>query len=728
MPVCRKLVVIANQRQFDACQQTWSDSTWPAVYDHDLIHAFRGQGQPFANLWDFIDQPTADENDELAWTLCDRLGSFNTGLPEIVTNLAERCQDDYAFPIRFALNTATTVGRCIDALKPDVVAVFSENREAFNWDPADPPPDIFNAVVRWCAEERNLSVELLTLPDMGRRDGVADQTTMGRFPHPVESKADLLMLANFLSVTERELLVRSESIKKYATINICDRASVPYMPEQLLDMLPFHARIQKNSTASAVQEHMAGFSGKDARCVTHNIHLLFLWEHVLRRLGNGERCYRAGRFMARASGAKLALLGYSVMGYMRCLREGLMAEGCHTLSINHSGIGRYDSWKRHRGDRGPLAVWGSWEKEVLARFRRSSETMHVTGSLRRDIQAMMSAHPVTPDMSQRPRVVILTGRITHLYAAAADVNAHWQMWDAVLALIHRHPEWDFVIKPHPRYDHVPVYESPKFKAAANLTIFKGAIADILPGTSVAIAFNNMTTGCLEPMARDIPLIAIENAIRTNDRDQLEEGAIAVSSIDQLESALSQMLLDSDARRERIARGKKFLHRVVHASGDNAVDNYIRLMDNELDQVPARKICAASSWLLRMLLSVQHVMAGGQPQKPSSLFTELKKAGRGMAFNLHELFDMHQLGECLLSIAVWGPWPKPEQRNMPSIRRLLTWVYRAQPKTIRPSWRVYRRYLVEACRRDIRNAKDEGESVFFDRILLSLIAPKSIVRS
>ena len=726
MPVCRKLVVIANQRQCDTCQDPWSDSTWPAVYDHDLIHRFRGQGQPFANLWDFIDQPSAEKNDTLAWSLCDRLGTVDTGLKDMATNLAERCQDDYAFPLRFALNTATTVGRCLDALKPETVAVFSENNEAFNWDPADPPPDIFNAVARWCAEERGLPVELLTLPDSGRRDTTTDETTMGRYPHPVEPKADLLMLANFLSVTERELLVQSEAIKKYSTINFCDRAASPYLPERLLVMLPFRTQLRKKITSDVIKQHMAGFIGNDAQCVTHNRHLAFLWEHVLLRLENCEQCYLAGRFMARASGAKLAILGYSIMGYMRSMREGLFAEGCRSLSINHSGIGRYDSWKRHRGDRGPLAVWGTWEREVLALFRKPTEPMHVTGSLRRDIHAMMSAKPVVVESTQRPRVVILTGRITHLYTAAADVNAHWDMWSAVLALIGRHPEWDFVIKPHPRYDHLPVYESPTFIAVPNLSVFKGSIADALPGTSVAIAFNNMTTACLEPMARGIPLIAIENAIRPNERGQLEEGAMAVTSIEALESALTQMLTESDAREKQRILGRQFLHRVVVASGDTTVKNYIHLIDHMLDHVPERSPCPGSAWLLRLLMVMQHAMAGGMRTVWSGLFDEVRRAGRSLRFPLDDLISMQQVGESLLAIAVWGPWPVPVRGDLPAIRKLLARVYRALPASIRPSWRVYRKYAVEACLRDLQHAKNDGSSEWRIHARLGLFSPKYLV--
>ena len=187
-----------------------------------------------------------------------------------------------------------------------------------------------------------------------------------------------------------------------------------------------------------------------------------------------------------------------------------------------------------------------------------------------------------------------------------------------------------------------------------------------------------------------------------------------------------MVHDDVRRREQIQRARIFLNRVVHATGDQAVQNMMRLIDQSMQSTQKPDQCLSSKWILSLLLAVQNVMCGAIKEGVRELFLDLRATGRNLPFQLQDIFNVDQLGESFLKLIVWEPWPCSANQSVPRLRSMIRLVYSALPRCIRPSLKVYRHYLVRACLRDIERAEKNGEATFVLRMLPVVFAPGRIL--
>lgn len=715
------LVFIANTAQHAAARALLSDGAVPATYDHDLLFEFRQSAAPHVDLWSYLDPASAIANVDRGYALCDALGTLSEGtVADARINLAERCQDDAAFPFIYALNTETAVSRCLADHAPSLVHIFSEHETAFCWDPPDPPPDVFNAVARWCAEQAGRPVHLLSL-GASKMTSAAPKPAASRYSaYEGAARAAGLNYASDIGIGERAAIAESATFRGRGWFKLGEDGNCGALNIRHCWNLPYRACREGAVDARRVREHLA--RAPDAPpCLVQNPHVEFLHAYIASLVTAADIHFQAGRFLARATGATIALLGYPVRGSVRCFREGLARGGCRTMSINHSGLSRHSVWRRHRGDRGELVVWGEWEKRVLEEIRASRDPVHAVGSFRRDIEAMM-CEPARPfDPNARPvTIVILTSRCTHFYNGTIDVPGHWRLWDDVLAFIRRHPEWNFVLKPHPRYDHHRTYQSAAFRACPNLALFSGTVHEALQDAAVAVAINTMTTACLEPLARDIPLISIENAVHPSERGQLQGGAIALTEVGQLEIALQRMLADAHTRQCQVVAGREFLEQVVKSTGERAVEAIMKNVDAS-PAVPAAD--AASAWALDFLIAANNLMCGAPLEDARRHMEDLRAAWSAVSDASAGPVDFQRFGESLMNIVLWEPWPVYDGDGELNAADALHLVNDTLPKALRPAGRTFRKLMAEAELADGKRAAASGRALRRERRMPVFFSPR-----
>lgn len=675
-----EIMFVANRAQFESCRALFSEERIPAMYDHDLLLEMELAGLPHVNLWMYHDESSAVANDDAAWAFGDHLAAFHVGEPGgLAGKVVERCADEFVHPVRFALNTKTVVERCLADVRPETAWVFEDCRTAFVWDPPDPPPDLFNAVARWCAGRAGCSLQLLSLRSAAPIHPPAEVRPQTAFRLPREIQ--VVSWAQWLGVAERGVLLDHPELTQMGVVHFFDRASAPHIGTRTILDLPFRSQPFGASCAEGLRAHLKK-AGETYACLTDNPCASFLLEYVLNRFEAGSRWYFMGRFLARSTGAKAALLDYPVPALARCLREGFAERGCATLAINHSGLIAPFSWRRHRRNRGDVCVWGEWEKALLARQRGRDEGIHICGSLRKDMGIAARKEPPAPCRAP-PRIVLITGRITHLYVSGADVRQHWQSWDEILDIAARHPEWNFVIKPHPRFDHANHYRSPRFQAVPNLSVMDGTIAEALEGAAVAVSVNSTTSGCLDPMALGVPLVSVERALYERHRGMLEEGALAVRSAAELEEVLERFVTDGAAREAQCERGRCYLRRMLAASGEEAARTALTMIREKVAAATPLAKSPAAAWVLELAVAAHNALsADGLPDWKRE-FRRLRQEARNLDFRVME--DVHplELGRYFMEMATSDRWATGSSGRPVSARQVLWQVHRALPAHIRP---------------------------------------------
>lgn len=129
-------------------------------------------------------------------------------------------------------------------------------------------------------------------------------------------------------------------------------------------------------------------------------------------------------------------------------------------------------------------------------------------------------------------------------------------WGEIAAMADRHPEWQFVVKGHPRSDHLHVYREILANTAHNNAVVSEGLtlADIAPASDAAVLCNTTTSAQLETCFWKLPIVLLDNArcwLNPHARDEFA-GWPRVDSVGQLEQWLARTGTDRDVRRREQA--------------------------------------------------------------------------------------------------------------------------------------------------------------------------------
>ena len=607
----KRLAFIANRVQWAALQETFSGPPDCAVasLDPEVMWELQGGGVEVVSLHDYVDGGELEANAKAAWTMCDECATVLRGMVMFGgCDLIERTRNDLFMVFFAVLNHNMMVERVLRATGAREVVHFSEMRNVVWWDPPDPPPDVFNATVAWVAELKGCATRSLALKaDSGENEANPNPVST-REPErqPVLSQtlpADVSTIAYcpWITYREQELLlenVAARGLKDWLLVTDYNPiVPLPRLTPRQLMSLPFDTQTVVQQLRELDSEgfvmRLRHAEHKAWQLVCENEFLGCVWSSYREWLAQVARMYAAGRFLSATLEPKLLVMRYDNGGAERCFQQAFLDSNVPVISVDHIGLSVSGVQRRNAGGRGHAAVWGEHDARGHAGHRKSASRVKTIGSLRSDL----SVAPGQGAENAGCTIAILTSRVATFWGPTVDLKRLGKTWAGILAVCRRHPAWQFLLKPHPRYDHHQLYQSEEFRGIENLRVLKGDESAVLSGVNVAVLMNCRSTVIIEAIRMRVPVVYLKDASWQNDyfRSVIEDGgAVVARSVEELESVLDRILSDTAYRESVLAAAASFLPSVLCATGDEAVQNMWELIEEvSLPVAPGER--RASSW-------------------------------------------------------------------------------------------------------------------------------------
>ncbi|MFT5499723.1 MAG: hypothetical protein ACI9TH_005140, partial [Kiritimatiellia bacterium] len=411
-------------------------------------------GRRYIDFWEYFKVSEDEAHTTQAWSLCEGVGQHFAGRVMVDDfDLVEGMRNDLLWAFRASMNAALVLQR-VDAAYPGYAWVY-ENRlsEAMCWDPPEPPTDLFNALAAWVSEGRGRAIGS-PAPE-GVRPLEVDDRCRNFDPEWLRRDIRFVSYADGVAWAEQGMLVDGYNDPEQAWLVMGERFSQGGMPTQLVAewlSFPFATGEAYAAIDQLVAEAKSGWRDEPV-CIFQNAHLAFLWDSFGRWLKNGVRTFALGKLIARAYRPHAVVTGSDVAGSVRAFTAALRAEDVPVISVDHWGIKLDESHLRHQGARNHAVVCGAYELPGHLTWRPKDVQVRAIGTLRQGMQLEIEREQKS--QSDRIKVVIFTSQIImhgHMitWSHPKDLKASWR---ALLELIRVHPEWEVIIKPHPRSDH-----------------------------------------------------------------------------------------------------------------------------------------------------------------------------------------------------------------------------------------------------------------------------------
>ncbi|MCZ7590766.1 MAG: hypothetical protein M5U15_00845 [Kiritimatiellae bacterium] len=699
-----------------------------ATGDVQVLYEAGRAGLPVVDLWEYFYETDANQLDAAAWSFCDALARNLAGrVVQGECDVIFEMRNELAYPVRYALVAATLVGRCLAAHNPDAVECFGEQSESFAWDPPDIPPDIFNAVVESIARERNLPIELLRLHDRVVDSSRASPEICELLELQFSTKAvraandiSYLALSGGQDYSEAEALFLSlmpDEAKRWmlASSPMRSRAlNLPQLDVQLLRGMPFEMSPALESIDRLPCTSLGDIGHVDSELpqILKSPTLGFVWRHFLASLKKGVFAYCQGWSLGCAYAPKAGFYGWDAWGVARCCLAGLRAAGARMISVHHSGVGYQRSCRRVKGLATSVLCWGEYDGAALRLYRDRNSKVLAVGSMRRDhadllkMNQLRRASQIVP--KSRPKIVLLTAQLGNMAMPIAKVSSHKRTLEGIVEWCEACPDWDFVIKPHPRYDYYEIYETLcQQNRISNLTIERRNARETLQDATIAVLLNVPSTIVLDCCAMRVPVWFLNETGFASFPALFEDRGVAVvSDVDTLKGEVARVLSNTLLREQMLHRQDEFLRRMIVAVGPEAVANVrvelARLAgDAQGPGAPNREL----RWVFDVVEMAEIAMRGGMGAREIvNAFADLAKVAQYLAWANLPLVRSDRVGEYLLNLPT--AWQFYAREGM-ARARIVRLINKALPVSIRPARRVYRNALRDACYLDGTLARRMG---------------------
>lgn len=321
-----------------------------------------------------------------------------------------------------------------------------------------------------------------------------------------------------------------------------------------------------------------------------------IWADLLMGVGLGESFAHALELLR----PDVAVFAFASFVLERILVRVARQQSVPAVGLLHGGLNPYTDANVLAGDESDLLVWG----EADVRWNTPGppgRALHVVGSPRycrayqawgsgappRDARQRSAARASLGLPPQQPLVLLVTSALNSGFCMVnGDAARHRASWRELLALATRRPDLTFVLKPHPTYDFFAFYRYLAAKAPPNLHLcWDELLSTLLPVADVGVLVNCCTTGALEAILADLPVVFLRAATYTSSlhKDSLREhGAINVSTVAELETTIDALMHDSQLRARARATAAPLLREVLDDPSRLATD---RIVD-KLEEIAA----------------------------------------------------------------------------------------------------------------------------------------------
>jgi len=186
----------------------------------------------------------------------------------------------------------------------------------------------------------------------------------------------------------------------------------------------------------------------------------------------------------------------------------------------------------------------------------------------------------------RRTILLATANITSAATTTRLPEVDWKdavrCFEDLAALAGRRPEWRFLIKRHPRYDHHQLYERVNRRLApdARMTVVSDeALEQLVPGVDVVVFPNTRTSAILEASLWARPVYILQSSmIWTDHRAWAMEPWPQLDSVAELESELDAIFTDPHRYRQRVRQTRNALHGYYEGPPTPSVPRCVRVIE------------------------------------------------------------------------------------------------------------------------------------------------------
>ena len=545
-----KLVVVSSPGEVDDLTST-SDSTF-VTSDLATMWCLRQRAIEFVDVWDFVDDGDLDALSLMAAELAPGWWETPGGADRWRgVSLIEAARAEMLYVIEAGLVATRAWDRLLATVQPFVVrGDFGPGAPVTRNTPPPLAPAmaaISRQVLAWLTASRGIRCEDVggspaALVRRRRPRGLRAALTA---PPPRLGGDIIVLLDNGMAVSDLDLLVGTLSSSGRAHVRFAefdDRGSAGRAAADEAGHIVARARLGAPGTETARRDHPALFD---------NPRLAYQYAAVWTEIESAIANALAFERVLRAPGIATVVLGHDSFVRERLLEAVAAHAGVPVVSYAHSGLAPPFQFRNITGRADRILVWGTQEAGLLTRFGVGEDRIAIIG--RRRPKAM----PPLP--RARPTVVFLTAAVNFdLAAAVSRPSPHLETWDQLVSLASRRDDLDFVLKPHPSYDHFELYEA---VANGGIRIERTAtLPEVLPRTSVAVLVNYTTTAAVDAMAAGVPVLYLRTAVldTPDRRDALAGTPCEVASVAALEVAIDRLVDDVEFLVTTLAWQRQFV--------------------------------------------------------------------------------------------------------------------------------------------------------------------------
>jgi len=591
------------------------------VFDLDVHLILRGRGIEHLTPWDILRSDGPDRLSALNRSLWDfwcrsaRVEFEGIDLLGMARYRHRTCLSRMAF-------VAYVVERTLETLHPSTLVVFEE-RAGHGLNPPDDyhkMPVLF-MLARGIAERCGIPVDLVSEAEQVGRAPYVDQIARigAKRLDPVDPQETLrgrpfiLFTGSGVDLIRQLPLIRQVHDRgTYAAVQLYKNADGRQLEtmravghpvwhdSQVTYESPPGTSLAFIDRARAAFDAACAKAPAEVRCVFTNPYLQphfdFVFGSYLRSMAGHVRAWR--RFFARCRPELV------VTNYVAPINDVAAAMGIPGLALTHALmlIGA-DEWF-HDFPGFHIGAISEPHRERLLAAGLPADRVHVTGDPRIDeILHLVQASPGSRDrVAGQPlrrtlgvsdgqhMVLLLTGRVATLPHENGLPNTDWadavRCFDALTSLAERRPEWRWVIKPHPRFDQIALYELANTRLAPDrrfVVVSDVPLDDLVQAADVAVVFNLVSSSLIEASFRPRPVIMLSRSMPWySPAHRAMDGWLHATSVEELETELDRLFGNPDHYQARVRQTHEALRRYLGSEPGPTVPTCLRVIEEILD--------------------------------------------------------------------------------------------------------------------------------------------------
>ena len=265
---------------------------------------------------------------------------------------------------------------------------------------------------------------------------------------------------------------------------------------------------------------------------------------------------------------KLCIFGFDSFLFERLLVEKCKKNKVLTASFIHTGMGFDINFYNIYGKADFYLCWNNFDKSSLIRNGLAANKIIICGTEKYNY--------ISPWLqSRKKRVIIATSNISLSGGRSlSSIDEYIKDFSALVEFIHLNPRIEFVLKPHPSWDHLAFYKIIlKEKNLLNLRLFDkyDNIDNLIRSSILFLNFNSFTSLSISAFKFNVPVVVYTPSILPFKKNKLiinDKSLFHIDTLDELKLFFVTLLNNNHILLNKI--GNNLYSKIVRADKINAL--------------------------------------------------------------------------------------------------------------------------------------------------------------